>query len=100
MRYWPISLIAQSPLMAPAHGAQVLDLYNRLPSVPAFEACFDVARHTQHVGDRLNIIESTDARNHFMYTEMPSYDEWARLERAGVLETVEKHMFVMLNYLH
>lgn len=100
MRYWPISAICSSPLLAPPHAAEMRSLYRRLPSEAAYYACFDVAKRLEPVPTGgLAVIESIGAPCRQVYTEYPSWEEWSRLERSAVIEA-NGDFFIMIDGLH
>lgn len=100
MRYWPMSVIASSPLLPAPHAAEVSRLPYRAPSQAAYYACFDVAKHTEPTPTGgLAIIESVDAPGRQVYTEYPSWEEWSRLERTGVIEA-NGSFFIFVDAAH
>lgn len=103
MRYWPMSVIATSPLVQhPGFAWELAQVYRTCYlSEPAFRACGDVAAHTPHRNmPGLVILESVDASWRQAFTEYPSYEEWATLERAGVIENSLGVMYVIIDALH
>lgn len=101
MKYWPFSVIKQSPLMPPAFAWELSGFHKRIPSEMAFQACLNVARHTTPMdAPSLLIIESTDAPLRYMYADYPEIDEWLRLERAGVHQDKNGYLFMTMEALH
>lgn len=100
MRYWPLSVLKESPLMHPAHVWELSRFYKHPPSEPAFYACLEVASRTQPVDTPgLMIIESVDAPNRLVYSRYPGRAEWSRLERAGVFEG-DGCLYMFMEALH
>lgn len=100
MKYWPLSTLINSPLMPGPYALELNYLYERPLTQRSYNACIDVARHTPGLDTGLVVIESVDAPMHRAYVERPSCDEWARLERAGVLRSVAGTMFLTMDALH
>jgi hypothetical protein len=101
MRYWPISILAQSSLMPPAYAPEVARFDTALPSEGAFYACFDVARRTAGVdAPNTAVIETVNAPERCVYVGFPDAAEWLGLERISVMETKSGHMFIMVAALH
>ena len=101
MRYWPISALIHSPLMPLPYAIELDRIYSdRPPSSNAYCACIDVARQLPGLETGLVVIESVDAPMRRAYVERPPYDEWARLQRAGVLQTGAGTMFLTMDALH
>lgn len=100
MRYWPLSLLASSPLMPGLYALEIEQVCSRSPSEAAFYSCFEVARHTEPTPTGgLAIIESEGAPARQVYTEYPSWDAWSRLERAAVI-AANGHFFIIIDGLH
>lgn len=86
MKYWPVSVIKSSPLMPAALVHEFRDFYNTPLSEAAFQACAHVAAGTQpQEHPNLYIIDSDGAPYRQIYLNHPSEDEFARLERGGVI---------------
>ncbi len=101
MKFWPLSVIAASPLVPPAYAHEVSRIATHLPSEGAFYACIDVARRTEPVNaPGLVIVESIGAPQRRVYTEYPEWDEWFRLERGAVMQAQDGFMFVHFDGLH
>lgn len=101
MRYWPLSVIANSPLMPPAYAWEIQRFYYQMPSEGAFHACMEVVKHTGHVAmPGLTVIESINAPNRFVFTEYPTWEEWSRFERAGAIECDNGQICVMIDGMH
>lgn len=96
MRYWPLSIIRDSPLMAPAYA---MELYGAMDapyiSQGALIACNEVSNHTRHIETSLVIVHGTDAPMRRVYIRYPEFDEWMRLERGGFIATDESFGFVV-----
>lgn len=103
MNYWPLSVIAQSPLAQhPGFAYELSRLYKTCYLSPAaFMACGDVARQTpvQNMPN-LVIVESVGAPARQMYTGYPDWEEWSRLERGGVIEASNGMLSVIIDALH
>ncbi len=87
MRYWSMSTLAQSPLMAPCFMAELMDALRtgREISNAAFIAYGDVAAHTVPVdAPNLVIVHGEDAPPRRVYLRYPELNEWFRLERGGL----------------
>lgn len=101
MRYWPLSVIAQSPLVPPAYALEISMTATRVPSQGAYYAMVDIARQTAAVdAPNLVIIESTDAPGRRCFTGYPTEAEWLRLERTVFMENEAGFMFGMIDSLH
>jgi hypothetical protein len=98
MRYWPFSLLCTSPLMPGDCVAELTALHKtRRLSGRAFEACGFVAGRTEPViADGLVVLED---ENHttlqFAYMQMPTSEQWRRLERANIIEAPHCHIFII-----
>lgn len=100
MRYWPLSVIAQSPLVPSAFVAELRDFCLKMPSQGAFYAAMAVAGHTEPVeAPNLVVIQSIGAPNRRAYVDYPELDEWLNLERATVMEN-NGYAFVLMDALH
>lgn len=104
MRYWPLSQIAQSELM---HWSFAADLYNVTHRGGAglmggtILACGRVAVHLPpSEAPQLGIIESKEANFRHVYLGRPGFDEWMRLERAGVLMDTNGDLHLLIDALH
>lgn len=101
MNYWPLSLIKDSPLSPPVFAAELNRFYFKTPSEAAFWACLDVASRTTPVSMRgLVVIESVGTPNRYAFTEYPSWDEWERFERAGVIQASDGTLRLMMDGIH
>ena len=101
MRYWPLSVIATSPLLPEAYAHEVHQFNHRLPSQGAYLACVDVARRTQAVeAPNLVVIESLGAPACRMFTDYPTDEEWLRLERTTVLENEAGDIMMIMEGIH
>lgn len=96
MKYWPLSVIAQSPLMHPICMGELHRAYQapRL-SEGTMIACNQVAGHTKPVETPLVIVHSVDAPMRRIYTEHPEFEDWLRLERGGFVATDDVFVFVI-----
>lgn len=100
MRYWPMSVIADSPLMPPPHSIELRLMNRRAPSEAAYHACFEVARQTRAAPIHgLAFIESVGAPGRQVFTEHPSGDDWARLERVAVVDH-DGYFFIIIDAMH
>lgn len=100
MRYWPMSVIADSPLMPAPYAFEASQMGRRAPSEAAYHACFEVARQTRAAPIRgLAFIESVGAPARQAFTEHPSGDDWARLERAAVVDH-NGCFFIIIDAMH
>lgn len=101
MRYWPLSIVAHSPLLPPAYAGEVhRACATAAMSHGAFMACSDVAAHTRAVETSLVIIESVNAPMRRVYSEYPNFDEWIRLERGGFIQNDQGFFGFVLDALH
>lgn len=99
MNYWPLSVILNSPLMPSVYAIEVQNIYNAPPSMLAYEACAEVARHTKPMHTRLVMIESQDSAARYSYFDEPPPEEFTRLERAGVIQNKDGQMYVVMGVL-
>lgn len=103
MNYWPLSVIAQSPLAQhPGFAHELSRVYATLCLSPAaFHACGEIARYTTPLKiAHLAVIESTNAAARHVYTDYPDWEEWSRLERGGVIEASNGMLHVIIDALH
>lgn len=101
MNYWPLSTVKTSPLMPAAYAWELSLVYKTCRLSPlVFQACGEVARQTQPVQTGLIIIESANAPSRHAYTELPTWEEWFRLERGGVIEASDGMLYVIIDALH
>lgn len=101
MKYWPFSVIKDSPLMPPGCAWELSSFYSRRPSEPTFRACLDVARRTAPMeAPNLLIIESVNAPLRYVYGGYPDWEEWTRLERSGVHQDDNGYLFMTMEALH
>lgn len=93
MRCWSLSIIANSPLMHPAHAYELTHAY-RDPclSYGAMLACNDVAERTKARETPLAIVYSVDVPMGRVYLEYPAFEDWFALERGCFVS--EGDMFV------
>lgn len=101
MRYWPLSILAQSPLMPSAYGPELRSFYHRLPSEPTFHACLNVARETPYVPmSGLIVVQTVNSPSRFAYVGRPTRAEWERLERAAAVQFENGDMALLIDALH
>lgn len=101
MRYWPFSVIRDSPLMPSGFAWELSLFYNRRPSEPTFRACLEVARHTTPIdAPNLLVVESEGAPLRYIFAGPPTPEEWLRLERSGVHEDRNGYLFMTMEALH
>lgn len=103
MNYWPLSVIASSPLAQhPGFAYELSCVYKTCYLSPAaFVACGDVARHTGTQSmPNLVIIESVGCPPRHAFTGYPDWAEWSRLERGGVVEDDNGMLYVIIDALH
>lgn len=100
MKYWPMSEIAQSPLLAPGYASELREFYRNKPSEGAFYAAIAVSRHMRPIeAPHLVVIQSVGTTNRRAYTDYPEIGEWLALERAAVMEN-DGFTFIMMDALH
>lgn len=100
MRYYPLSVIAQSPLTPPEFAWELSQVYRTAYLSPdAFRACSYVARDTAPLNTPLVIIESVNAPMRRAYTDFPDFEDWLRLERGGFVMT-DDFFGLMIDALH
>lgn len=103
MNYWPLSTIASSPLAQhPGFAYELSCVYRTCYLSPAaFQACGDVARHTPTQDmPNLVVVESVGCPARYTFTGYPSWLEWSRLERGGVVEASDGMLHVIIDALH
>lgn len=102
MKYWPLSLIAESPLLPPAYFMEVTDAGRTCNmSRGAFLACGDVAMRTAPVdAPNMVVMESPGAPARRVYVRFPECEEWLRLERGGVVAGDDGLLHVLIDALH
>ena len=101
MKYWPMRAIADSPLLPPTFIHELRNFYVKMPSQHAFNAALAVAEQTIPLEmPNLAVIETVDAHFHRTYTGRPSYDEWLRLERGGIIPFDDGTLFIFMDHLH
>lgn len=86
MKYWPLSVVADNPLMNPMYVPELWNAHSRMLSHEAMIAAAEVARHLPQDLTPLVIIESNCAPTRLAYTAIPSLDDFRRLERAAFYE--------------
>ena len=103
MKYWPLSQIVPyvSPLLAPElRDVQVRHIDNRI-SYEAVAECGHIAMHLPATEmPRLSVIETTDALPRRFFTGFPSFEEWAALERTGIVADKGGVFYLLLDALH
>jgi hypothetical protein len=99
-RYWPWSVIVESPLMPAQCVWELKDILKRSPSRMAYQAVFSVARETTPIDGRLVVIETTGAPNVRAYADYPEFDEWIRLERCGMIQASDGMFAIFIDVLH
>lgn len=98
MRCWPLSVIRTSPLLPASCMAELDEVCKtKQMTVLTLQTCGSVAMKTQPVEmDGLVIIESEDATQlRFAYMKLPSAEQWARVERAMVIEAPDRLIFMI-----
>lgn len=100
MRYYPLSVVAQSPLLPAVHAYEVAQVYNTAClSQGAMLACNYVISNTVPCETPLVIVESVGAPMRRIYTEYPDFEDWIRLERGGFVVT-DEFFGLMIDALH
>lgn len=100
MIYWPLSVIATSPLAPPAYAEEIRQIAVYMPSRGAYHAAADIARHTPAVAaPNLVVIETAGGPPRLAYTGPPAGDEWLKLERGCIMEN-DGVMFILINGMH
>lgn len=103
MKYWPLSVLAESPLMSPAfvwefHRALAHQSDRLTPDAVA--ACGIVARSTApQEMPSLAVVSSINAPMRRVFIDFPSWVEWHGLERSGVIEH-NGNWYVLFDALH
>lgn len=101
MRYWPLSVIVNSPLMAPAYAMELFKVCaTQHLSQGAFLACSDVTARTKPVETCMAIVESVNAPMRRVYTEYPDFEEWMALERSGFVLDESGFFGFVIDALH
>lgn len=101
MKYWPLSVIAQSHLLHPIHAHELANFDRKMPSHETYHACCVVKDQCWPLDTpNLVFIESIGAPLRRMYSGYPSFSEWAGLERVGVVEGDNGVVCVMMDALH
>ena len=104
MRYWPFSIIAESPLMPAQYAAEfyrVQVTHDDRLSPGAVMACGSVAVYTEPCEmPNLYVLTTLDGPPRRAYHGFPPFDEWARLERVGVVQDAQGDLFVLMDALH
>lgn len=101
MKYWPLSVLTQSPLINSAYVPELCRVYDTgYMSHGVFNACGAVASQTKPVETPLVIIESVGAPMRRAYSSMPTFEAWARLERGGFVATEDGFFGFMIDALH
>lgn len=104
MKFWPMSVIASSPMMPWHHQSELYEVQHRnrtVMTLDAVQACGGVAMSTQGIdAPNLGIIESIGANTKRFFNDYPLEDEWLRLERVIVLEDDAGRHFIILDVLH
>jgi len=96
VRYFPLSTIAQSPLMSPVYAWEVANAYHTSQlSRGAMHACGYVIEHTKPHETPLVIIESVGTPMRRVYIDYPETEAWLALERGGFVLTNEFFGFVV-----
>lgn len=101
MRYWPLSVIALSPLLPPVYVPELFRAYQdpRL-SQEAVIACNQVMELTPHVETPLVIVHSVKSPSRRVYLEYPQFEDWMRLERGGFVDTPGDGTYFIIDALH
>lgn len=101
MKYWPMMTIARSPLLPAPFVHEISNFYYKMPSEAAFYAALEAAQHTAPIEmPNLAVIETVDGQYHRTYTARPTYDEWLRLERGGIVPYDDGTLFVLMDGIH
>lgn len=100
MQYWPISTICSSPLLHPSLADEVRQIERGALTQGALYACGQVARHTMPTeAPRLVTVETVGGPSRHVFLGYPEWDEWFRLERAG-MEVQDGMIVLMVDALH
>lgn len=104
MKYWPMSVVASSPLLPWHYQGELFAVQNRhydVMSQAAVVACVDVINHTQPVEmPNLAVLESVGTNPRRVFKDYPTDDEWERLERTGIVLDPYNCAHVILDALH
>ncbi len=100
-RYWPLSIVRKSELIAPPYQWELAQFYKVLPSEGAYYACMEAAKQLPAADlGSLVVVETVSSSSRFLYTKRPTYAQWKRLERAAVVEGMEGFMCMAMDALH
>lgn len=100
MKYWPLSVIARSPLM-PGHLTHELLGPQRFVSVLAVNAAGQVAGEiAPAIPNRLTCIETAGAPCRRIFLDYPTTAEFEQLEPAGVMEDCYGGRFLLYDCFH
>lgn len=106
MKYWPMTVLAYSPLLPAAYAPEVQQMTQRYvpgaPSMGAYLACVDVARRTPGIeAPNLAFIEHPGcAMTRRIFLDYPNDEEWLRMERSVLVEDDVGFTFWQLDALH
>lgn len=99
MKYWPLSRVLGSPHMPQMYVAEAQRILTHPPSMQAYNACVLTALSLPHVETNMVIIESQDGPTRTAYADAPAIG-WEALERAGVVQDVHGHAYMVMEQLH
>lgn len=101
MKYWPMTVIIQSPLVPPAYAWELQQFYRKIPSEGAYDAVFDVARKTPPVeAPNTVVVSSVGSPCRRVCLGYPTEAEWLPLERAAVVAGDNGYLYVLMDALH
>jgi hypothetical protein len=102
IRYWPMSVICNSPLLPPVYIHELHNIIQRQQVSPeGFNAALEVASRTPHMDmPDLAVVESVDRPITQVFKEYPTDEEWERLERCGIFQATDGRYFVHIHARH
>lgn len=100
MRYWPMSVIANSPLIDPAVSAELQNA-KRMPSRDAASIGARIALRTPPAPEpNLVLVESVGSPTRCVYLKYPSWEEWFHLERSFMVQVEDGGVHLIIEASH
>lgn len=102
MKYWPMSVIADSPRMPPRHAIEAREVCHTYSMTAAAAAsCSDAASFiAPQDAPNLAIIESAGAPARQVFLRHPGREEWGMLERANLVTGGDGQMYLIVDSTH
>ena len=105
MKFWPMSTLAQSPLMPFGYAGEFYALFERRAhglSTGCVQAVAHVATQTPpHDMPNMVLVQAADTPAYRIFLDIPTPVEWHMLERAGVtFEDGDELMNLVIAPLH